>query len=150
MEGPIRWGILGTGRIAHDFAVGLRDAPGAVLAAVGSRTRESAQAFADEFGVEGVHGSYGALALAPDVDIIYIGTPHPMHAENAVLALRGGKAVLCEKPFAMNRRQAGEVVALARAKNLFLMEAMWTRFMPALAQVKRIIASGEIGAEGLR
>ena len=145
MERSIRWGILGTGRIAHDFAVGLRDAPGAVLAAVGSRSRESAQAFAAEFGVEGVYGSYGGLAVAPDVDIIYIGTPHPMHAENAVLALRGGKAVLCEKPFAMNRREAGEVVALARAKNLFLMEAMWTRFMPALAEVKRIIASGEIG-----
>ena len=145
MERTVRWGILGTGRIAHDFAVGLRDAPGAVLAAVGSRSRESAQAFAAEFGVEGVYGSYGGLAVAPDVDIIYIGTPHPMHAENAVLALRGGKAVLCEKPFAMNRREAGEVVALARAKNLFLMEAMWTRFMPALAEVKRIIASGEIG-----
>ncbi|MBQ5948670.1 Gfo/Idh/MocA family protein [Massilia sp. ST3] len=152
MDRPIRWGILGTGRIAHDFAAGLRDAPGAVLAAVGSRSKESAQAFADEFGVQSgakagiaAYGSYGELALAPDIDIIYIGTPHPMHAENAVLALRGGKAVLCEKPFAMNRREAGEMVALARAKNLFLMEAMWTRFMPALAEVKRIIASGEIG-----
>ena len=145
MEGSIRWGILGTGRIAHDFATGLRDAPGAVLAAVGSRTKESAQAFAREFGAAAAYGSYGELALAPDVDIIYIGTPHPMHAENAVLALRGGKAVLCEKPFAMNRREAGEMVALARAKNLFLMEAMWTRFMPALAEVKRIIAAGDIG-----
>jgi len=149
MERSIRWGILGTGRIAHDFAAGLRDAPGAVLAAVGSRTREGAQAFAAEFNAGAApiaaYGSYGELALAPDVDIVYIGTPHPMHAENAILALRGGKAVLCEKPFAMNRREAGEVVALARAKNLFLMEAMWTRFMPALAEVRRIIASGEIG-----
>jgi predicted dehydrogenase len=142
---PVRWGILGTGRIAHDFAKGLADAPNAVLAAVGSRTLDGARAFAEEFGIPAAYGSYGELALAPDVDIIYIGTPHPMHAENAVLALRGGKAVLCEKPFAMNRREAGEVVALARAKNLFLMEAMWTRFMPAIAEVKRIIASGEIG-----
>jgi predicted dehydrogenase len=141
----VRWGILGTGGIARAFAMGLRAAPGAVLAAVGSRTLDSAQAFANEFGIPHAYGSYGELALAPDVDIIYIGTPHPMHAENTVLALRGGKAVLCEKPFAMNRREAGEMVALARAKNLFLMEAMWTRFLPALAEVRNIIASGEIG-----
>jgi predicted dehydrogenase len=79
------------------------------------------------------------------VDIIYIATPHPMHAENAMMALGGGKAVLCEKPFTMNLREAEQVVALARAKKLFLMEAMWTRFMPALAEVRRIVASGEIG-----
>lgn len=148
MEKQIRWGILGTGRIAHDFAVGLRDVPGAVLAAVGSRTKESAQAFAGEFGAAAAYGSYEELAQAPDVDIIYIGTPHPMHAANAKLALHGGKAVLCEKPFAMNLREAEEIVALARARNLFLMEAMWTRFMPALAEVRRIISSGEIGAVG--
>jgi len=146
MEDTVRWGILGTGGIARAFALGLKHAPGAVLAAVGSRTMESAQTFARELGIETAHGSYQELADAPDVDIIYIGTPHPMHAENALLALGGGKAVLCEKPFTMNRREAGEVVALARAKGLFLMEAMWTRFMPALAEVKRIMASGEIGA----
>jgi predicted dehydrogenase len=145
MEKQIRWGILGTGRIAHDFAVGLRDAPGAVLAAAGSRTKESAQAFARELGATSAYGSYEELVHAPDVDIIYIGTPHPMHADNAKLALRAGKAVLCEKPFTMNLREAEEVVALARTSNLFLMEAMWTRFMPALAEVRRIIASGEIG-----
>ena len=141
----IRWGILGTGRIARDFATGLRDTPDAVLAAVGSRTMDSAQAFAADFGSPIAYGSYEELAQAPGVDIIYIATPHTMHAENAILALRGGKAVLCEKPFSLNRREAGEVVALARARNLFLMEAMWTRFMPALSEVKRIIASGEIG-----
>lgn len=141
----VRWGILGTGGIARAFAMGLEAAPNAVLAAVGSRTLDGAQTFARQFGIPVAYGSYAELAQAPDVDIIYIGTPHPMHAENAILALRGGKAVLCEKPFAMNRREAGEMVALARAKNLFLMEAMWTRFMPALAEVKRIIASGEIG-----
>jgi predicted dehydrogenase len=145
MVDKVRWGILGTGGIARAFATGLRDTPGAVLAAVGSRTKEGALAFAREFDIPAAYGSYAELAQAQGVDIIYIGTPHPMHAENAIQALRGGKAVLCEKPFAMNRREAGEVVALARAKNLFLMEAMWTRFMPALAEVKRIIASGEIG-----
>jgi predicted dehydrogenase len=142
----IRWGILGTGRIARDFAAGLRATPDAVLAAVASRSSEGAQAFAQQFDVPLAFGTYEELAASPDVDIVYIATPHPMHAANALLALRGGKAVLCEKPFAMNRREAGEVVALARAKNLFLMEAMWTRFMPALAEVRRIIASGEIGA----
>lgn len=141
----IRWGILGTGRIARDFAQGLRATPDAVLAAVGSRSSEGAQAFARQFEVPLAFGSYEELAACAEVDIIYIATPHPMHAQNAILALRGGKAVLCEKPFAMNRREAGEVVALARAKKLFLMEAMWTRFMPALAQVKRVIDSGEIG-----
>lgn len=142
----IRWGILGTGRIARDFAAGLRSTPDAVLAAVGSRSIGSASSFASAFGAPLAFASYEELVACPEVDIVYIATPHPMHAANALLALRGGKAVLCEKPFAMNRREAGEVVALARARNLFLMEAMWTRFMPALGEVKRIVASGEIGA----
>lgn len=145
MDDTVRWGILGTGGIARAFALGLKHAPGAVLAAVGSRTPEGAQTFARELGIGQAYGSYEALAQADGVDIIYVATPHPMHAPNALLALGGGKAVLCEKPFAINRREAGEVVALARAKNLFLMEAMWTRFLPALAEVKRIMASGEIG-----
>jgi predicted dehydrogenase len=145
MDDTISWGILGTGGIARAFALGLKHAPGAVLAAVASRTLEGAQTIAHELGIEHANGSYEELAAASGIDIIYIATPHPMHAPNALLALGGGKAVLCEKPFAINRREAGEVVALARAKNLFLMEAMWTRFMPALAEVKRIMASGEIG-----
>jgi predicted dehydrogenase len=141
----VRWGIFGTGKISRAFATALQDTPGAVLAAVASRTSESAKAFGREFGAAASYGSYQQLADAGDVDIIYIGTPHPMHAENALMALRAGKGVLCEKAFTMNRREAEEVVALARAKKLFLMEAMWTRFMPALAEVRRIIASGEIG-----
>ena len=141
----VRWGILGTGKIAKAFASALRDTPGAVLAGVASRSIGPAQAFAAEYGAASSYGSYQELADAPDVDMIYIGTPHPLHAENALMALHGGKGVLCEKPFTMNRREAERVVALARAKKLFLMEAMWTRFMPALAEVRRIIASGEIG-----
>jgi predicted dehydrogenase len=145
MTRAVRWGILGTGRIARAFATALMETPDAVLAAVGSRSVDSATAFGSDFGSPTAYGSYQALCDAPDVDIIYIGTPHPMHAENALMALDGGKAVLCEKPFTMNLHEAEQVVALAREKNLFLMEAMWTRFMPALAEVKRIIASGEIG-----
>lgn len=142
---PVRWGILGTGGIARAFATALMDTPGAVLAAVGSRSLAGARDFAGGFGAPACYGSYEALAAAPDIDIIYIGTPHPMHAANAMLALNGGKAVLCEKPFTMNLREARQVVALAREKKLFLMEAMWTRFMPALAQVRRIVEAGDIG-----
>ena len=145
MTQPIRWGIIGTGGIARAFATALMQTPLAVLAAVGSRSIESARAFGSDFGNPASYGSYQELADAPGIDIIYIGTPHPMHAENAMMALRGGKAVLCEKPFTMNLREAAPVVALAREKQLFLMEAMWTRFMPALAEVRRIVASGEIG-----
>ncbi|HEU4373925.1 MAG TPA: Gfo/Idh/MocA family oxidoreductase [Telluria sp.] len=145
MMTTVRWGILGTGKIARAFAEALKDTPGAVLAGVASRSIDGAQAFAREFDAAAGYGSYQALADAADIDIIYIGTPHPMHAENALMALNAGKGVLCEKAFTMNRREAEAVVALARAKNLFLMEAMWTRFMPALAEVRRIIASGEIG-----
>ena len=142
---PVRWGILGTGGIARAFATALMDTPGAVLAAVGSRSIDSARAFAGEFGSPLCYGSYQALADAPGIDIIYIGTPHPLHAQNALMALEGGKAVLCEKPFTMNLREAVQVVALAREKKLFLREAMWTRFMPALAEVRRIIDSGLLG-----
>jgi predicted dehydrogenase len=144
MTDVVRWGILGTGKIARAFANALKDTPGAVLAGVGSRTLDSAQTFVDEFG-GAAYGSYEALAQAADVDLIYVGTPHPAHADNVRLALNAGKGVLCEKPFTLNRQEAEELVQLARAKNLFLMEAMWTRFMPALAEVRRVVASGEIG-----
>ncbi len=145
MTKTVRWGILSTGRIARWFATALKDTPGAVLHAVASRELASAQAFAQEFGAAKAYGSYQALADDPDVELVYIGTPHTMHAANALMALNGGKGVLCEKAFTANRREAEEVVALAREKKLFLMEAMWSRFLPALAEVRRIIGSGEIG-----
>ncbi len=140
-----RWGILGTGKIAREFAAAIADTPGAVLAAVASRDAATASAFAGEYGAHASYGSYQALAEARDVDLVYIASPHPMHAENALMALEAGKGVLCEKAFTINRREADGVVAMAREKKLFLMEAMWTRFMPALAEVRRIIASGAIG-----
>ena len=144
----VRWGILGTGGIARAFAQALRQTPDARLVAVGSRTAAGAEAFARDFDARAC-ASYEALVASPDVDIVYIATPHIMHAENAILALDAGKAVLCEKPFTMNAREAGQVVALARRRGLFLMEAMWTRFMPALAALRRIVASGEIGEAAL-
>ena len=144
MSASVRWGILGTGRIAKAFANALKDTPGAVLAGVGSRTLDSAQAFTQEFGGT-AYASYEQLAQAGDIDLIYVGTPHPMHFENVRMALEAGKGVLCEKAFTVNRAEAEQLVALARAKNLFLMEAMWSRYLPGLAEVRRIVDSGEIG-----
>lgn len=145
MDTTIKWGILGTGGISHAFATALMDTPGAELAAIGSRSMASADKFGAQFGSPRSYGSYEDLCSADGIDIIYIGTPHTIHADNAILALNGGKAVLCEKPFAMNLREANRVVSLAREKKLFLMEAMWTRYMPALAELRRIVASGEVG-----
>lgn len=144
-ERPIRWGILGTGKVARAFANALRLAPGARLAAVASRDAGAAEAFGREFGAARWHGFYRALAEDEQVDVVYIATPHPLHAENALMCLQAGRHVLCEKPFTMNRLEAAEVVALARSKQLFLMEAMWTRFLPAALEARRIIASGELG-----
>jgi len=145
MDKIIRWGILRTGRIAKALATALKEVPGAELVAVASRSIDSANAFAREYGAQRAHGTYQALADDPEVDVIYIATPHPMHHENALMCLRGGKALLVEKAFTVNRREAEEVVALAREKKLFVMEAMWSRFQPALVEARRLIEAGEIG-----
>ena len=135
----IRWGILGTGNIAAQFAGGLVELPDAQLVGVGSRQLESAQAFAARFGAVHAYGSYGALAQDPEVDVIYIATPHTLHAENSLLCLKMGKAVLCEKPFTLNAAQAQTVIDTARANKLFLMEAMWTRFFPLFKTLRDLV-----------
>ncbi|HOJ32064.1 MAG TPA: Gfo/Idh/MocA family oxidoreductase [Candidatus Hydrogenedentes bacterium] len=145
MKNTIRWGILSTGSIAHTFARGLSAAPGAELVAVGSRTQEAANAFGEEFNVPHRHGSYEALANDPDVDVIYVATPHNLHKENTILCLESGKAVLCEKPFAINATEARAMVETARRKKLFLMEAMWSRFIPAIVRVRELVKEGAIG-----
>lgn len=142
---PIRWGILGTGSIAAQFARGLAELNDASLVAVGSRTADAAAAFAQTFGVARSHASYAALANDPDVDVIYIATPHSLHKENTLLCLEAGKAVLCEKPFAINAQEAAEMIIAARSRGLFLMEAMWTRFLPHMARLRELIAAGTIG-----
>lgn len=142
---PTRWGIIGTGGIAETFADDLTRTESGVVAAVGSRSQESADRFADQFGIAGRHASYEALVADPEVDVVYVATPHPMHRENAILALEAGRPVLVEKPFAMNAAEAREIVALAREKGLFAMEAMWTRFLPHVAQVREWIAQGALG-----
>jgi predicted dehydrogenase len=145
MAETVRWGILGTGKIARAFANALKEVPGAILAGVASRSQDKADAVKGEFGALASYGSYEALTAVQDIDLVYIGTPHPQHAENALMALRAGKGVLCEKPFTMNLAEAERVVTLARSRRLFLMEAMWTRYLPAYQEVQRILASGEIG-----
>jgi len=140
-----RWGILGPGKIAHSFARDLRYVPGATLVGVGSRSIERANAFGDEFGALRRYGSYEELVADQEVDAIYIATPHPMHAENSLLCLRAGKAVLCEKPFTINAREAQQVIDEARSRKLFLMEAMWTRFLPVMVRLRQMIKEGVIG-----
>lgn len=141
----IHWGILGPGSIAHQFATGLQSVGGAKLLAVGSRSQEKADAFADKFSAPKRHASYEALAADPDVHVVYISTPHPQHKDAALLCLEHGKAVLCEKPFTVNAKEAEEVIASARSKDLFVMEAMWSRFFPAMAHVRTLVAEGAIG-----
>lgn len=145
MNKMIRWGILGTGKIARAFATALREVPDAELAAVASRNVDSATAFAREYGARRAHGSYQALAGDPGVDVVYIATPHAMHHENAIMCLKGGKPLLIEKAFTLNRREAQEIADLARLRKLFVMEAMWTRYLPAMLEARRMIAVGEIG-----
>ena len=145
MTGTIRWGIIGTGSIAHQFARGLAVLDDAMLVAVASRTKESAVKFAEEFGVTHRHVGVEQLAANDEVDVVYVATPHPMHKDNTLRCLDGGKAVLCEKPFAMNAPEATEMVEHAREKGRFLMEAMWTHCFPAMAKVREIVNSGVIG-----
>jgi predicted dehydrogenase len=146
MEQVIRWGILGTGAIAKTFAKGLTVLPDAELVAVGSRSQESADAFGDAFDVPRRHATYEGLAADPDVDAIYVSTPHHLHKDNSILCLRAGKAVLCEKPLTINAAETEELIAVSRETGSFLMEAMWTRFLPITVQVKEWLAAGVIGA----
>jgi predicted dehydrogenase len=144
MTDALRWGILATGGIAHSFANDLV-LNGFIVQAVGSRSQQSADAFAAEFNIPNAHASYEALVADPDVDIIYVSTPHPFHAANAALALNAGKHVLIEKPIALNAREAREIVDLAAAKNLLVLEAMWTRFLPHMVRLREILAAGALG-----
>lgn len=142
---PIRWGIIATGGIAHTFARDLDLLPDAEIVAVGSRSQAGADRFGDEFDVPHRHAGYEALVADPDVDAVYVATPHPGHHDAALLAIRAGKAVLVEKPFTMDAAEARELIDAARAQGTFLMEAMWTRFLPHIARLREILASGVLG-----
>jgi predicted dehydrogenase len=141
----LRWGIAATGGIARRFAQDLAQVPDAELVAVGSRSRASAEAFGAATGAPHRHGSYEELAADPDVDAVYVATPQSRHRDDALLFLEAGKAVLCEKPFALTHPEAVEMVAAARSRGVFLMEAMWSRFLPAWVELRALVAAGAIG-----
>jgi predicted dehydrogenase len=141
---PVRWGILATGRIARSFADNLREVPGAEIAAVGSRSLESAEAFAKTYAAR-AHASYEDLVADPDVDVVYIATPHSFHLDNARMAFDAGKHVLCERPLTLNLGEAEAMVAAAREAGLFLMEAMWMACHPVIRAVLEGLRAGRYG-----
>ncbi len=145
MTKKIRIGILGTGNMARAFAADLLHAGNVELVAVGSRSQESAQRFASEFGAPRHYATYAALAADPDVQLVYVATPHSCHLENSLMCLDAGKAVICEKPFTINALEAARLIEKARAKKLFLMEAMWTRYIPAVVRLRELLAEKVIG-----
>jgi predicted dehydrogenase len=141
----VRWGVVGPGRIADKVVRDLPHVPGAVLTAVASRSEERAAAFAAEHGAERAHGSYRAIVDDPDVDVLYVATPHPQHRAVTLAAVRAGKAVLVEKAFTVTPAATREIVDLARERGVFVMEAMWTRFQPAIVRLRELLADGAIG-----
>lgn len=141
----IRWGILGCGRIARKFASDLKLVKNAELVACGARSKSSADEFAAAFSVKHTHYNYQGLAKDNEVDVIYVATPHSHHHEHTLLCIENNKAVLCEKAFAINYKQAKEMIDAARSKRVFLMEAVWTKFLKPFNKVKEIIDSGMLG-----
>lgn len=144
-SGAVRWGILATGGIAASFTTDLLEMADAQVIAVGSRRPESAKRFAERFGIPRAYGGWAELAADDDIDVIYVATPHSAHREAAGLCLEAGRAVLCEKPFTLNVRQAEELVDLARARGRFLMEAMWTYCDPVVRRMTELVHDGAIG-----
>ena len=140
----IRWGILATGGIAHAFTADLRTA-GLDVAAVGSRRSEAARAFAEQYDIPHAHGSYDELVADPDVDIVYVASPHSHHLEHATLALEAGKHVLIEKAVTLDADEARALRDLAAARGLLVMEAMWTRYLPHMVRIREIVAAGTLG-----
>lgn len=145
MTRTYKWGILGPGKIAHRFADAVRNVPGSSIYAVASRDQERAEAFAAKHSAPVVYESYRMLVEDPAVDIVYIATPHAFHEAQTLLCLEHKKAVLCEKPMSVNYASTLKMALAARANNTFLMEAMWTRFMPATLKVLELVQSGKIG-----
>ncbi|MFN2274647.1 MAG: Gfo/Idh/MocA family protein [Anaerolineales bacterium] len=145
MADRINWGILGTGRIATKFAQGLASAPQAKLLAVGSRAETSASEFAKRFDIPRPYTGYETLVADPDLDVIYVSSPHALHFEHTLLALQAGKPVLCEKPFTLNEAEVKQLVDEARQRDLFLMEGMWTRFFPLMDTLQALISEGALG-----
>ncbi|KYH30303.1 MULTISPECIES: Gfo/Idh/MocA family protein [Clostridium] len=145
MRKKIRWGIMGTGTIAHSFAEGLSNVLDGELYAVASRSKEKAEQFGKKYNSTKIYDSYENLVQDKDIDVIYIATPNTLHKEHILLCLNNNKAVLCEKPLTINAIEAEEIIKTAREKKLFLMEAMWSRFSPIMDKVRRWINEGVLG-----
>jgi predicted dehydrogenase len=145
MGDRIRWGIAATGGIAQRFATGLAETDDAETVAVASRTAERAEEFGAEFAIPHRHASYEALAADPDVDVVYVASPHSRHEADTLLFLEAGKHVLCEKPFALNEPQAQRMIDTARERGLFVMEAIWSRFLPAYELLGQLLADRVVG-----
>lgn len=141
----IRWGILGPGNIARKFALGLQETTRGTIQAVASSNPDRAKTFAQDFEVPNIHPDYTSLAHDPEVDIIYIATTHNFHEEHALLCIEAGKSVLIEKPMATNLVQAQRIVDAAKRKNVFLMEAMWTRFLPVWVEIRKWLEEDLLG-----
>jgi predicted dehydrogenase len=141
----IRWGVVGPGSIATGFAEAMQWAEGGSITAVASRSSERAEAFGARFGIPKRYGDYDALAADPDVDVVYVATPHSRHEVDTISLLQAGKHVLCEKPLALNARQAARMAEEARSRGLFLMEAVWSRFLPSYRSLVDVIGAGRIG-----
>jgi predicted dehydrogenase len=141
----IRWGILGCGRIARKFAADLAFVKDARLIALGARHIDHAREFAKDFPAPNIHGSYEDLVADPEVDVIYIATPHALHHEHTLLCLNNNKPVLCEKAFAINLRQAEEMIKVSKQRRVFLMEALWSKFLPQYQKMQELIEAGELG-----
>ncbi|MGB7843819.1 MAG: Gfo/Idh/MocA family oxidoreductase [Salinimicrobium sp.] len=144
-DNKIKWGIIGPGRIARKFAASLTHVEDAELYGVASRSFERAAIFAKEAGATMVFSSYEQMLQDKEVDVIYVATPHVFHHKHTLLCLQHGKAVLCEKPFAINKEQVEEMIATARENKVFLMEAMWTPFLPHIKYLNEILNSGKYG-----
>jgi len=142
---PIRWGIIGTGGIATAFATDLALMPDASLVAVGSRSQGTAEDFGERFDVPHRHATYAGLVNDADVDAVYVSTPHPGHHDAALSAINAGKAVLVEKPFTMTASEASSLIDAARSQGVFLMEAMWARWLPHMVRVRELLASRALG-----
>ncbi len=141
----VHWGIVGAGRVSHDFVQALKSVPGALVAAVAASALDKAQEFGAKHGIPKCYGSYEALAADPDVQVVYIGTLHAFHKAHALLAIEAGKHVLVEKPVACTTTDAEEMVARAQAKGVFFLEGMWTRFFPVVEMARHLIEKGMIG-----
>ena len=145
MNNTIKWGILGTGRISRAFAEGLKFASNGNLHGVASRTKTNAEQFAEEWKVPRVFENYQELAQSDEIDAVYIATPHTEHAANSILCMKNKKAVLCEKPFAVNAMEVEKMIGQAKENDVLLMEGMWSRFPPLMSKLREILSSGEIG-----